>query len=151
MNRTPGDPPGRPLKRSIAVAVHDERGRLLVVKRAEDDESLPGVWGLPAATPYDGESAADTVARIGRQKLGVGLRPAGRVGEDRAARADHVLHLDEYTAEVVDGTPAAPQDDASVSQYDTCAYVTDPAILRDAARQGSLCSRIYLRSAGLTW
>lgn len=139
------------VKRSIAVAVHDERGRLLVVRRSDDDDSLPGVWGLPAATPYDGESDADTVARIGRQKLGVRLRLREPVGEDRAARADHVLHLHEYTAEVIAGTPSAPQPDTSVSQYAACAYVTDPAILRDAARQGSLCSRIYLRSVDRTW
>lgn len=151
MSPASGASPGLPLKRSIAVAVHDERGRLLVVRRADDDDSLPGVWGLPAATPYDGESTADTIARIGRQKLGVDLRPGERVGEDRAARADHLLRLEEYTATVVGGTPTAPQADASVSQYAACAYVTDPGILRDAARQGSLCSRIYLRSAGLTW
>lgn len=138
-------------KHSIAVAVHDADGRLLVVKRADDDDSLPGVWGLPAATPYAGESAADTVARIGRQKLGVELRLGDRVGEDDDVRTDHALHLDEYTAEILAGTPAAPRPDTSVSQYATCAYVTDPAILRDAARAGSLCSRIYLRSAGMTW
>lgn len=149
MNRTSDEPPA--CKHSIAVAVHDERGRLLVVKRSDDDDSLPGVWGLPAATPYEGESAAATVSRIGRQKLGVGLRLGEPIGDDRAIRPGHVLRLDEYTADVIDGRPTAPQPDSSVSQYDACKYVEDPAILRDAARQGSLCSRIYLRFAGLTW
>ena len=150
MNATSGGP-GRPLKRSIAVAVRDAGGRLLVVKRADDDESLPGVWGLPAATSYDGEDAAATVARIGRQKLGVTLRLGAHVGTESDDRTGYAIRLDEYTAEVTGGTPEAPQPDTSVSQYATCAYVTDPAILREAARRGSLCSRIYLRSAGLTW
>ena len=44
---------------------------LLLVRRPDDDEDLPGAWGLPAATLAEGESEEDAVRRAGRDNLGV--------------------------------------------------------------------------------
>ena len=48
--------------------------QILAVRRPEDDDELPGIWGLPAAT-LRGETVEDVIARIGRDKLGVKLTP----------------------------------------------------------------------------
>lgn len=38
-----------------------------------------------------------------------------------------------------------------MSQYAALRFTADPLLLAEAARQGSLCSRIYLREAGVDW
>ena len=43
------------MKRSISLVIESPAGILLVL-RPDDDESLPGVWGLPAASLREGES-----------------------------------------------------------------------------------------------
>src|SRR5690606_2237065 len=48
-------------KRSVAVLIRhpDDATQVLLVQRPDDDEDLPGVWGLPAATLRDGETRDD--------------------------------------------------------------------------------------------
>jgi 8-oxo-dGTP diphosphatase len=134
-----------PTTHSVAIVVKDAAGRLLVVKRADDDKDLPGVWGLPAATTRAGETPEQAAIRAARDKLGVTVTIGRFTGEDAIGHR----HLREYEAEIVDGTPSAPQNDRSVSQYADVRYADNPRILLEAARKGSLCSRIYLRNAGI--
>ena len=54
---------------------------LLLVRRPDDDDDLPGVWGLPAASLAEGESEEDAVRRAGREKLGVEVRAAASRSE----------------------------------------------------------------------
>ena len=49
--------PGR-VKRSVSLVIEGPAG-LLLVRRPDDDESLPGAWGLPAASLRPGESERD--------------------------------------------------------------------------------------------
>jgi 8-oxo-dGTP diphosphatase len=135
----------KPTVRSVAIVIKDSAGRLLVVKRDDDDKDLPGVWGLPAATIRDGETPEQAALRAAADKLGVTVRILGFTGEDTS----QTHSLREYEAELVDGTPSVPQNDPSVSQYADLKYADDPRILLEAARKGSLCSRIYLRNAGI--
>jgi 8-oxo-dGTP diphosphatase len=130
---------------SVAIVVKDAAGRLLVVKRDDDDKDLPGVWGLPAATIREGETPEQAAVRAGQDKLGVTLNIGNFTGEDTSPTQS----LREYEAEIVDGTPSVPQNDPPVSQYADLQYTNDPRILLEAARKGSLCSRIYLRNAGI--
>ena len=51
-------------KRSVSLVIEGPDG-LLLVRRPDDDESLPGVWGLPAASLAQGESEEDAVRRAG--------------------------------------------------------------------------------------
>jgi 8-oxo-dGTP diphosphatase len=131
--------------RSVAIVIKDDAGRLLVVKRDDNDKDLPGVWGLPAATIRNGESPEQAAIRAARDKLGVTVRIGRFAGEDTIGNRD----LREYEAEIVDGTPSVPQHDPSVSQYADLQYTGDPRVLLEAAGKGSLCSRIYLRNAGI--
>jgi 8-oxo-dGTP diphosphatase len=134
-----------PTVRSVAIVIKDDAGRLLVVKRDDKDKDLPGVWGLPAATIRHGESPEQAAIRAARDKLGVTVRIGRFTGEETIGHRD----LHEYEAEIVEGTPSVRQDDPSVSRYADLQYTDDPGILLEAARKGSLCSRIYLRNAGL--
>ena len=75
------------LKRSVALVIEGPEG-LLLVRRPEDDESLPGEWGLPAATLRERESEEDAVRRAGREKLGVQVRPLHPLGAAEDERPD---------------------------------------------------------------
>ena len=114
---------------------------LLLVRRPDDDEDLPGAWGLPAATLADGESEEDAVRRAGRDKLGVEVRPLRAVGVEG--------FMTGWEAELVFGEPAVPQPGPH-TQYAELRW-GDPSELVHAARRGSLCSRVLLRTRGLDW
>ncbi len=67
----------RPTKRSIAAVIFSDKDeaepRILAVLRPADDEALPNVWGLPAASLREGESWEIALRRLGEGKLGVKL------------------------------------------------------------------------------
>jgi len=114
---------------------------LLVVRRPDDDESLPGVWGLPAVSLAAGESEQDAVRRVGREKLGVEVEPLEPVGREGS--------MTDWKARVRSGEPAVPQPGAN-TQYTDLRW-GEPAQLVPAARAGSLCCRVLLRARGLDW
>lgn len=141
----------KPINHAVAVVLRDSEGRFLAVRRAEDDDSLPGVWGLPAASLRPGESDEDAVARAGRDKLGVSLKVLDRIGTDQIDRGSFTLELSDYRAEIESGAPSVPQQVADVSQYIDLQYTSDLGLLVEAARRGSLCSRVFLDSQGYDW
>lgn len=114
---------------------------LLLVRRPDGDDSLPGLWGLPAASLGPDESEEDAVRRAGREKLGVevvALRPVGSEGA-----------MTDWEARIADGSPSVPQKGPN-TQYAELRW----GGLRDlepAARVGSLCCRALLRARGLDW
>jgi 8-oxo-dGTP pyrophosphatase MutT (NUDIX family) len=121
--------------------VLERPGSVLLVRRPEGDESLPGVWGLPAASLAAGESERDAVRRAGREKLGVEVRPLDPVGSEQT--------MTDWLVEVVDGEPSVPQDGPD-TQYTELRW-GDVGELVPAARRGSLCSRALLRARGISW
>jgi 8-oxo-dGTP pyrophosphatase MutT (NUDIX family) len=127
-------------KRSISLVIDGPDG-VLLVRRPEDDESLPGAWGLPAASLAGGESERDAVRRAGREKLGVEVRPLEPIGVE--------LTMTGWRVEIVAGRPTLPQQGPN-TQYTELRW-GEPAELVPAARQGSLCSRVLLRARGLDW
>lgn len=114
---------------------------LLLVRRPDHDEDLPGVWGLPAVSLASGESEEEAVRRAGREKLGVEVEPVRPVGRERT--------MTDWEARIVAGRPAVPQPGAH-TQYTDLRF-GEPSELEPAAREGSLCSRVLLRSRGLDW
>jgi 8-oxo-dGTP diphosphatase len=114
---------------------------LLLVRRPDDDESLPGVWGLPAVSLAPGESEEDAVRRAGRDKLGVALEPLEPVGREGA--------MTDWNVRVTSGEPAVPQA-APNTQYTDLRW-GELAELVPAAREGSRCCRALLRARGLDW
>lgn len=136
----------KPVKFSVAAVIRDEDGRFLAVRRPPDDDRLPNVWGLPAVTLIDGELPESAVSRIGREKLGVGLRPKRFLGVQSADRGDYELILMDIEARIVEGEPDVHLATTSATRYVDQRWTADLELLVDAARRGSLCSRIFLES-----
>lgn len=131
-------------KRSVSVLVEGPHGsRLLAVRRPEDDEELPGAWGLPAASLRGDEGWAEAAARIGPEKLGVDLDVGEVLREGEAAREAYRLRMRLFGASIAAGEPEVPQDAPGVTQYVDWTWAR-PDRLRDSARRGSLCSRLCL-------
>ena len=138
----------KPLKRSVALVIEGPDG-VLLVRRPEDDDSLPGLWGLPAASLREGESERDALLRVGAAKLGVEVEPLELVGSERAERADYVIEMRDFRARIAGGEPSVPQADEG-TQYVEWRW-GPPGELASAARAGSVCARVLLRSVGSAW
>jgi ADP-ribose pyrophosphatase YjhB (NUDIX family) len=134
------------IKRSVALVIEGPYG-LLLVRRPEQDESLPGAWGLPAATLAHGESEEEAVRRAGREKLGVDVRPLGVLGEEEGERPGYRIAMRDWAVEIAAGEPSVPGSGAG-TQYESWRW-GDPAELVPAARRGSLCARVLLRERGI--
>ena len=138
----------KPLKRSVSLVVEGPAG-VLLVRRPDDDDSLPGLWGLPAASLREGESEQEALARAGREKLGVDVEPLRVIGEEEAERAGYRIAMRDWAARIVAGEPEVPQAGEG-TQYVEWRW-GDPAELAPAARAGSVCARVLLRALGSSW
>jgi ADP-ribose pyrophosphatase YjhB (NUDIX family) len=133
----------RGLKRSVSLAIHGPGGRVLLVQRPPDDDDLPLVWGLPAASLAAGEGWDGAVRRAAREKLGVVVEPGRLLESGGLDRAAYRLEMRLYEARVVAGEPLVPQPVEGVTQYLGWRW-GEPEELEPAAGAGSLCSRLYL-------
>jgi hypothetical protein len=141
----------RPEKQSVAVVIRkaDEPDRVLTVLRPPDDEDLPNVWGLPAATLRPGEEWDAAIQRVGLEKLGVQLKPGAQLESGTQERRDYRLDMRLYDAQITKGTPFVPQPDNAFTQYTKWKWGTIED-LQPAAQRGSLCCRLYLKNANAT-
>lgn len=145
------------VKRSVSLAIHDRQGRVLLVQRPADDEDLPLVWGLPAASLVEDEGWGDAVRRAARDKLGVDVEPGAVLREGSTQRpggsgtsgtsgtSGYRLEMRLYEARITVGAPSVPQAVEGVTQYRAWRW-GDAADLEPAAASGSLCSRLYLET-----
>jgi 8-oxo-dGTP diphosphatase len=134
------------VKHSVALVIEGPEG-LLLVRRPDDDEILPGEWGLPAATLRPGEDEEDAVRRAGRDKLGVEVRPLRPLGEAEDERPGYRIRMRDWAVEIAAGEPAVPQPGGG-TQYERWRW-GDTAELAPAAARGSLCARVLLRERGI--
>ncbi|MCL2280309.1 DUF6311 domain-containing protein [Candidatus Saccharibacteria bacterium] len=132
-------------KKAVAYYIKDKDGNFTAIKRLKDDESLPNVWGLSAASLYSGESFRVAVRRGAKEKLGVEVGKMKFVGEMEIAREGYDLRLREYQILDYKNEPKL-QGQKFYAQF---AWQKNPKILCKAAEQGSLCSRIFLKNLGL--
>ena len=132
-----------PIKRSVSLAIRHADGRVLQVQRPPDDEDLPLVWGLPAASLQGDESWEDAVRRAARDKLGVEVEPGRVLNEGAKGRDAYRLEMRLYEARLLGGEPSVPQPIGGVTQYVDWRWGDDQG-LEPAAEAGSLCSRLYL-------
>ncbi len=140
--------PQLPRKRSVAVAVRSDDDLVLAVRRPEEPgEELPGVWGLPAVTLRDGESADDGVRRVGREKLGIDLTPMRRLAAGEQRRESYLLEMTVCEAST-HGEPSLPEraEGATTTLYDAFDWLPEAAFAA-AADAGSLCCRLFVASA----
>jgi 8-oxo-dGTP diphosphatase len=127
-----------PLKHSIAVVVRDG-SQILAIRRPDDDDELPGIWGLPAGTFRDSETLDDLIRRIGNDKLGVALAPVRKLAEGAQDRERYRLEMALWEATMT-GTPG-------ISGRIQWKWTTLEG-LKQGSEQGSLCCRLALSHAG---
>ncbi|HSJ26368.1 MAG TPA: NUDIX domain-containing protein [Longimicrobiales bacterium] len=135
-------------KRSVALAIQPpaRSAGVLLVQRPSDDEDLPNVWGLPAASLLPGETWEDAVRRAAHDKLGVDVTVGPLLLEGTRARPGYELAMRLYAAAITAGEPAVPQPHDGVTQYQAWRWGS-ASDLQPAADAGSLCSQLYLRAA----
>src|SRR4030095_13385567 len=123
------------VKHSVAVMVA-RADRLLSIRRPQDDDELPGVWGLPAGTVRGVETIEDVILRIGRDKLGVELTPTRKLSSGVQNRAEYQLEMELWEASM-EGTPT--RGDCQWAALD---------LLRPGMAAGSLCCKLAIQSKG---
>ncbi len=143
----------KPTTETSAIVIFDEKHeKVLTVQRPVDDAALPGHWGFPAATRKNpDESWEDLARKAARTKLGVEIEIVRDMGEDFIDRGSYYLRLRDFECRIIQGEPKVPQADASVTQYIAMKYADDYEPLKESARNGSLCTRIFLRERGMGW
>jgi ADP-ribose pyrophosphatase YjhB (NUDIX family) len=139
----------RPEKQSVAVVIRnpEKPDMVLTVLRPANDEDLPNVWGLPAASLRPGEEWEAAVQRVGLEKLGVQLKVGPELERGTQERRDYRLDMRLYEATISKGKPFVPQPDNAFTQYAKWKWGLAED-LQPAAQRGSLCCRLYLRTMG---
>jgi ADP-ribose pyrophosphatase YjhB (NUDIX family) len=122
----------KPRKHSVAVMISNGLS-ILAIRRPDDDDELPGIWGLPAGTCVSEETVADVIMRIGREKLGVELKPQRQLTSGNQDRPKYFLHMELWEASMT-GTPT----------HSSWRWVP-PEFLRTGAASGSLCCELALK------
>src|SRR6266705_375649 len=122
-----------PVKHSVAVMIFNG-DKVLSVRRPDDDDELPGVWGLPAGTLRPSETIKDLIGRIGRDKLGVDLTLVRKVASGRQMRRLYLLQMELWEAFMA-GSPSHPN--WRWGAIDS---------LRPGAEAGSLCCTLAIQS-----
>ncbi len=143
----------KPTTISVALVMYNEdRSKFLVVKRPEDDPAMAGHWGFPAASKKNPDEAwEDVIARAAQTKLGVEVEITKMLGEDTIDRGAYILILRDYEVKITKGQPHVPQKSEGTTQYIEQKWTDDVADLQKSAREGPLCSRVFLRTKGITW
>lgn len=100
-----------PVRHAISVVIKNDKGEVLFTKRSANKTSYPLAWSLPSHYAKDKESPADTVKRIGQNKLGVDLKIGKMINEGLSEREDFTLFMHDYEAVIVNGAPQLVSND----------------------------------------
>ena len=137
--------------RAIAVVISApyDVNLVLTVRRPDDDDDLPGVWGLPATTVRKGEADSDATLRLGETKLGSAVTLRNLLSDGTQNRPDNKLYMRLYSAVMDTPEPSLP----SSAGEDGATYYADwrwapMSSLVEGAERGSLCCALALRSHG---
>jgi ADP-ribose pyrophosphatase YjhB (NUDIX family) len=125
----------KPVKQSVAVLIRNG-DLILAVRRPDDDDELPGIWGLPAGSFRSSETLEDLIQRIGSVKLGASLAPVRKLAEGAQDRPQYRLEMELWEA-----TMAA---EPTRSEWKWTTLET----LQPGSEQGSLCCKLAFDSSG---
>ncbi len=143
----PSDEPTPKTRHAVAAALRRVDGLVLAVRRPDGPgEELPNIWGLPAVTLLENETAEEAIRRLGAQKLGIELTPLRQLAEGEQQREDYVLHMTVYEASP-GGEPTLPPRtaEAEVTLYEDADWLPIEAF-DEAAERGSLCRKLFLEA-----
>jgi 8-oxo-dGTP diphosphatase len=119
------------VKHSVAVVIFN-RKQILAIRRSDNDDELPGVWGLPAGTKRGPETVEDVIQRIGSEKLGVHLAPIRKLASGSQDRPRYRLEMELWEASM-EGSPSYPHWQWASAD-----------LFEPGAASGSLCCQLAL-------
>ena len=108
----------------VGAIVHDEDGRLLLVRRA--NEPARGLWSVPGGRVEAGETAEQAVVRELREETRLTVVPAGLVGVVERDGPGVVYEIEDFRARLADGVDpgsARAGDDATAVGWFTAEEV----------------------------
>lgn len=107
--------------------------------------------GLPAVTLQPSELPETALRRLGHEKLNTGAGPVRMVGVKSLDRGGEELVLMEMEARLTGEPPDVTAAQTQSTRYVDQQWTEDLPLLREAARQGSLCSQILLEAEGISY
>jgi 8-oxo-dGTP diphosphatase len=117
--------------RCVGGIVHDELGRLLLIRRA--NEPGRGLWSVPGGRVEPGETDEDAVRREMREETGLDVTPGTLVGSVR--RGPYDIH--DYACSITGGTLRAG-DDADEARW------IDAGTLIELDKRGQLAELLFV-------
>jgi ADP-ribose pyrophosphatase YjhB (NUDIX family) len=100
----------------VGALVHDDDGRLLVVRRAREPGA--GRWSVPGGRVETGESDQEAVRREAREETGVHVTVGLRVGTVQRPGPDGVVYdIRDYACSLTVTTPPVAGDDAAEARW----------------------------------
>ncbi|VVA43912.1 conserved hypothetical protein [Candidatus Roizmanbacteria bacterium] len=139
--------------RAVAAAIFSkDNSKVLAIKRPDDlNDSLAGLWGLPARV-LKNEEEIIAARKIGPEKLGTEIEPLERLGELQGQRALGILTLGLWKCDM-SGIPDFSRRviiNPDATQYTAWAW-KNPRELVVSAERGSLCSSILLNHLNISY
>lgn len=107
----------------VGAVIHDESGRLLLVRRGHEPGA--GQWSVPGGRIEPGETATEAVAREVQEETGLTVRVGRHLGRVHRAGPHHTRFvIDDYVCAVpaasgrpASAAPLAPGDDATAAAW----------------------------------
>ncbi|HET6291127.1 MAG TPA: NUDIX domain-containing protein [Amycolatopsis sp.] len=117
--------------RCVGGIVHDDLGRILLIRRANDPGR--GLWSVPGGRVKPGETDEVAVIREMREETGLDVTPGTYVGNARRGRYD----IHDYACAVTGGTLRAG-DDADDARW------IDAGTLSELDKEGRLAELLFV-------
>lgn len=109
-----GDP--RPEVACVGAVVHDDRGRLLLIRRGHAPSA--GLWSVPGGRVEPGELETDAVVRETAEETGLAVRPVRVLGRVRVDGDDVVFTVTDWLCTMTEtGRQPLAGDDAADAAF----------------------------------
>lgn len=136
---------------AAAVFSSDQNRVLSILRPIDPNDSLAGLWGLPAVSFLITEKEIDATRRIGPEKLGTETIPSERLGELQDQRSLGILTLGLWRCD----TTSEPNFQKRIIMPGKSLYVAwewkKPEELITSASRGSLCSGVLLNHLNIPY